>query len=204
MERRRIGWIFLICMVVVLLGPHVHAGAPTETIQARINQVLEVLRDPALKDEAREVKVEKIRAIINEIFDRTELSRRTLGRDWKKLSAEQQNEFIDLFNRLLEKVYADRVLNYAGEKVVFEKESELGRDKVEVQTNIITSDNKEIPLYYRMISKNGQWAVYDVIIEGVSLVKNYRTQFGDILAKKPPEELLEILRKKVNEGDTSS
>ena len=120
----------------------------------------------------------------------------TLSRNWKKLNGDQQKEFEGLFRKLLGNVYMDRILAYKDEKVAFERETMLSEDKAEVQTKILTS-TKEIPMNYRMIAKNDQWRVYDVIIEGVSMVKNYRSQFNDILAKKPPEELLEILRKKV-------
>jgi phospholipid transport system substrate-binding protein len=100
---------------------------------------------------------------------------------------------------VLEKAYIDKILSYTDEKVVFDKETMLAENQAEVQTRIVTS-SKEIPISYRVILKDGTWKVYDVIVEGVSLVQNYRTQFSDILAKNSPKELLEILRKKVKES----
>ena len=88
-----------------------------------------------------------------------------------------------------------RLLEYKNEKVVFEKETQLTDTRTEIQTHIVTS-TKEIPIYYRLILKDSRWKVYDLIIENVSLVKNYRSQFGSILKKKSPDELLEILREK--------
>jgi len=173
------------------------AATAKETVEVQVNKVLTALADPGFKDEARDAKIVKIRSIVNEIFDYTELSRRTLGREWTKFNAQQQNEFVKLFGDLLEKTYADKLLSYSSEKVVFDKESMLREDQAEVTSNILTADGKKIPLDYRMIKKDAGWRVYDVIIEGISLVKNYRDQFRDILAKDSPEEVLKMLRDKM-------
>jgi phospholipid transport system substrate-binding protein len=130
------------------------------------------------------------------MFDEVELSKRTLTRNWNKLNDVQRQEFVQLFHQVLEKAYVDRILSYTNEKVVFYKENTISKNQVEVQTKIITS-SKEIPITYRAILVNGTWKVYDVVIENVSLVMNYRTQFNEILVKNTPEQLLEILRKKV-------
>jgi phospholipid transport system substrate-binding protein len=176
------------------------AATAKETVEVQVNKVLKALADPAFKDQKRDAKIVKIRSIVNEIFDYTELSRRTLGREWTKFNAQQQNEFVKLFGDLLEKTYADKLLSYSNEKVVFDKESMLREDQAEVTSNILTADGKKIPLDYRMIRKEAGWRVYDVIIEGISLVKNYRDQFRDILAKDSPEEVLKMLRDKVVKG----
>ena len=187
-------------MMSLIFPVNAIAGAPLESIQGQVNKVLDVLRDPALKAEsAKEAKEEKIWAIADDIFDYTELSKRTLSRNWKKLNANQQKEFIDLFSKLLGGLYMDKIMAYTDEKVVFEKEGMLSENRAEVQSKVITS-SAEIPIHYRLIMKNDGWKVYDVIIESVSLIKNYRSQFRDILSKKSPEDLLEILRKKVGEA----
>ena len=187
-------------MMLLIFSVNAIAGAPLESIQGQVKKVLDVLRDPALKAEsAKEAKEEKIWAMADDIFDYTELSKRTLSRNWKKLNANQQKEFIDLFSKLLGGLYMDKIMAYTDEKVVFEKENMLSENRAEVQSKVITS-SAEIPIHYRLITKNGEWKVYDVIIEGVSLIKNYRSQFRDILRNKSPEDLLEILRKKVGEA----
>jgi phospholipid transport system substrate-binding protein len=178
----------------------VHAGPALETVQTQVDKILDVLRDPALKAEsAKGTKEEKVLAIINEVFDYTELSKRTLSRNWKKLNPDQREEFKDLFSKLLGGVYIERIVAYSDEKVVFNKETALSEKKAEVQSEIVTG-TKKIPIFYRMILKNGEWKVYDVLIEGISLVKNYRSQFKEILKKQSPEDLLEILRKKVGQA----
>jgi phospholipid transport system substrate-binding protein len=192
-----------ICMVLAasLIFPvSAQAGAPLETVKGHADKVLEVLRDPALKPEAaRKTRRDRLRAISEKMFDFTELSRRTLANNWKKLSPEQQKEFIGLYTSLLEDAYSNKITAYGDEKVTFTKEVTLSAKTVEVQSTILRK-SAEIPVYYRMIQQEGTWRVYDVVIEGVSLINNYRTQFKDILSNKPPEALLETLRKKVGKG----
>jgi len=173
------------------------AQSPLETIQTQVNKVLEVLRDPALKAEsAKETREKKVWTLIDGVFDYTELSKRTLAQHWKTFTPEQQKEFTQLFGKLLGTVYMDRIMAYTNEKVVFSKATKLSEDTTEVQSEVVTA-SKSIPIHYRMISKEGSWKVYDVVVEGVSLVQNYRSQFRDILSKQSPQDLLKIVRDKV-------
>jgi phospholipid transport system substrate-binding protein len=175
----------------------VYAEAPLDTIQSNVNKVLDVLRDPKLKGEsAKAIKREKLEVIYEQMFDEVELSMRTLGGNWSKLNPAQQKEFIQLYRQVLEKAYIDKILSYSDEKIVFSKENMLSNNQAEVQTKVITS-SKEIPIFYRVILKGGTWKVYDVVVENVSLVQNYRSQFNSILAKNTPDQLLETLRTKV-------
>jgi len=187
------------CMLVMMLLMSVpaYAGAPMSAVESTVNRVLDVLRDPKMKGPAaNSLKTEKLRVIYKDMFDEMEFSRRTLTRNWNKFTPEQRREFVDLVEQVLEKTYLDRILEYSNEKIVFYKESMIADDKAEIQSRVITS-SKEVPIYYRMILKNGKWKVYDVVVENVSLVQNYRTQFNEILAGGTPEQLLETLRKKV-------
>jgi phospholipid transport system substrate-binding protein len=194
MKRHVIG----LCILMFLLSTlPAYAGAPLDTVQTNVNKVLDVLRDPKLKGEsAKGIKKEKLEAVYEQMFDEVELSMRTMGGNWAKLNSAQQKEFTQLYRQILEKAYIDKILSYTDEKIVFPKESMLSNNQAEVQTNVITS-SKEIPIFYRVILKSGTWKVYDVVIENVSLVQNYRSQFNSILAKNTPDQLLEILRKKV-------
>jgi phospholipid transport system substrate-binding protein len=177
----------------------VYADAPLDMVKANVNQVLDVLRDAKLKaDSAKEIKKEKLRTIYSQMFDEVELARRVLARNWGKLNPSQQQEFTHLFRQVLEKAYINKILAYTDEKIVFTREVDLSNDQAEVQTKIITS-SREIPIFYRVILKRGVWKVYDVVVENVSLVQNYRSQFNSILANNTPEQMLEILRKKVQE-----
>jgi phospholipid transport system substrate-binding protein len=199
MQRQIIGLI-LIAAVFIVMPFQVYAASAKETVETGVDKVLKTLGDPAFKAKPKDVKITEIGNIIGEVFDFTELSKRTLGREWKKLNAEQQKEFVELFKQLLQGVYADRLLAYSDQKIVFGKEIELKKGRVEVQSNIVLSDGRKVPIFYRLTNKSGQWKVYDLVIEGVSLVKNYRTQFKEIIAKDSPEKLLEIMRNKVKQG----
>lgn len=197
MKKQGIALTLIILLIVPL---SVHAGAPLDSVKGNINKVLDVLRDPALKGESgKKTKRQKIRSISDKMFDYTELSRRTLGQDWKKLNPAQQNEFTDLYKSLLEDAYADKIINYTDEKVAFSKENQLSEKTFEVQTTIMTK-KADIPIYYRVIQKDGEWKVYDVVIEGVSLINNYRNQFREILMNKSPEVLIDTLKKKVGKA----
>jgi len=184
-------------LVLLMVAVQVHADSGVDTVKSRINQVLAVLKDPALKSEsAKELKKKRLRAIFDNTFDYTELSRSTLSRYWDKLKPDQQTEFIQLYKALLEKLYMDEILSYKDQEIVIGKERPLGENRVEVDTKII-SEKLETPINFRMIFKNNQWWCYDFVIENISVVANYRSQFGRILTKESPEKMLEDLRKKV-------
>ena len=173
----------------------VRADGPLDTMKARINQVLAVLRDPALQGEAdKETKKKRLRSIFDGTFDYNELSKITLSRNWDKLTADQQKEFQELYRALLDKVYMDTLLSYTDQEVVFGRERPLGENRVEIETKLVAR-SKEIPINFRVISKSGGWWVYDIVIENISLVSNYRSQFSRILSKESPEDMLASLRK---------
>lgn len=189
--------IFIVCLTCPVPAL---AGAPLDTVKGHAERVLEVLRDPSLKAEAaKKTKKEKLRAISEKMFDFTELSKRTLAQNWNKLSPEQQKEFVELYTSLLEDAYSKKIMAYSDEKITFTKEIPLSERTVEVQSTVLRQ-SAETPIYYRVILRDGAWRVYDVVVEGVSLISNYRSQFKEILANKPPESLLEALRKKVGKA----
>ena len=203
MKSKRIGLNIILLAVLLILPLQVLAGGAKDTVKGQIDKMLAKMQTPEFKALDKDAKINEIRTIINEVFDWQELSRRTLGREWKKFSPDQQKEFVTLFEELLKGIYADRILAYTQEKIEFGKETELKKGRVEVESYIITTDNKKVPLFYRMTDKNGQWRVYDVVIEGISMVKNYRGQFRQILSTKKPEDLLQTLREKTKEKPAS-
>ena len=196
--KKQIAGLLTILVILIFTFP-VYAGAPLDSVKKCVNEVIGIVGDPKLKSEsAKEIKKEKLRVLYKQMFDEIEFSKRTLTRNWNNFSPVQREEFVKLFEQVLEKAYGDKVLSYTNEKVDFYKETMLSANQAEVQSRIITS-SKEVPVFYRVILKDGKWKVYDVVVENVSLVQNYRTQFNDILAKDKPEQLLEILRKKVKQ-----
>lgn len=197
MRKQFVGFVLIFLLIIPF---STYAGEPLETVKDNINKVLDVLKDPSLKGEAgKSAKKTKIRSISEKMFDYTELSRRTLGPNWNKFNSQQQKEFIELYKRILEDAYADKIITYTDEKVLFSKENMLSEKTCEVQTTVVTK-KADIPIYYRVIKKEDGWRVYDVVIEGVSLINNYRTQFREILSNKSPDELLDVLRKKVGKA----
>ena len=197
MKGKHIGLILILLAVLLILPLQVFAGDAKDTVKGQIDKMLAKMQTPEFKGLQKDAKLTEISNIINEVFDWQELSRRTLGREWKKFTPDQQKEFVTLFEELLKGIYADRILAYTQEKIEFGKETELKKGRTEVESYIITTDNKKVPIFYRMTDKSGQWRVYDVVIEGISMVKNYRGQFREILSKKKPEDLLQTLREKV-------
>ena len=169
---RIITGVILIIAILIVVPFQVYAATPKETVEVGVNKVLATLSDPAFKAKPKEQQFVTIGAEIDNVFDFKELSRRTLGKQWKKMTADQQTEFVKLFKELLQGVYADRLLAYSDQKIIFDKEIMLKKGRAEVQSYLQTSDGKKIPLFYRLTDKSGSWKVYDIIIEGVSMVKN--------------------------------
>ena len=198
---RRKGWIgltFLALWAVCGFDP-VWAGVPTEKVKETTDKILAIVSDPALKDPAKEAqRRERIRKTVDELCDWEEMSRRSLGRHWAKRNEQEKKEFVHLFGQLLERTYIDKVEGYSGEKVDYVGERVDG-EYAQVDVKIVTKKNTEIPVVYKMRARDQKWWVYDMVIEGVSLVNNYRTQFSDILAKSSFEGLMKKLKEKTAE-----
>jgi phospholipid transport system substrate-binding protein len=185
--------LFLACLLVFPAAAY--AESPMDAVKAGVEGVVAVAGDPSLTEET--AKKEKLRQVISDFFDFTILSRLTLGKNWKKFKPDQQKEFVRLYQIILENVYMDRIMAYTDEKIVFTKEINHSEKKAEVQSKIQAKAG-DIPINYRLVRRKNGWKVYDVVIEGISMVKNYRSQFGQILRKKSPEELLKSLQEKVD------
>jgi phospholipid transport system substrate-binding protein len=159
MNKRFTGWLL---MFAFLLGMPLqgYAATPKETVETGVNNVLKTLGDPAFKAKSKEQQIAIIGEEIDHVFDFKELSRRTLGKSWKKMSADQQTEFVKLFKELLQGVYADRLLAYSDQKVIFDKEIMLKKGRAEVQSYLQTSDGSKIPMFYRLTSssKGSAWS----------------------------------------------
>lgn len=173
------------------------AQEPTEAIRDTTDKILAIVSDPALKAPGKEPERKRlVRKAIDERFDWEEMGRRTLARHWARRTDQEKKEFVDLFGRLLEKTYLDKVGSYSGEKVIYVNERTKG-DYGIVKIKIITKKEQEIPVMYRVRKKGNEWFVYDISIEGVSLINNYRTQFNSILVRSSFKKLIEKLKAKV-------
>jgi len=174
------------------------AGPPADQIRLQIDHVVRILADPALKTAGRERERQAaVRKIAEEIFDVGEMTRRTLGQHWQGRTETERAEMIALFSDLLERVYFTKIANYDGEKISVLKDSVEG-DQATVRTRIVTPQGTEIPVDYRMLRRGDRWVAYDIVIEGVSLVANYRAQFNKVIQTSSYRALVDKLKAKTS------
>ncbi len=178
---------------------YAYAGEPTEQMRVTIDGVINILKDERLKSpENLDKRRHLLKQLIYNRFDFKEMGKRSLGIHWSKRSPEERREFIPLFSELLERSYINRIEEYTDEKIVYVGELVDG-EYATVKTVIISKDNIETPIDYRLMKKDSEWLVYDVIIEGVSLVNNYRTQFNKVINSESYEGLIKRMQNKLQE-----
>jgi len=193
--------IFLLLVVGITMATATIVSAeasPTEAIRTSVESILDVLRDKELD---RDTRRKKIRDAINTRFDFRAMSQRTLATNWKKASDDEQKKFVELFSKLIESTYIGRVEAYTDEKVDFPGEKVKGKKAV-VETLILT-DTADIPINYKVYLKNGNWLVYDVIIEGISLISNYRSSYQEIVKNEGFDGLLAKMQDKIKELESA-
>ncbi|HUF91579.1 MAG TPA: ABC transporter substrate-binding protein [Candidatus Limnocylindria bacterium] len=175
------------------------AGGPTTQLRAHIDRALRVLEDPALKapQKARDRRA-ALRGVADDLFDFTETSRRALGRHWAARTPAERDLFVQLFADILERSYISKVELYGGEKIEYTSES-IDADHAAVGSRIVTRQGLQVPIQYRMQRRGDRWLVYDVVIEGVSLVANYRSQFDKIIRTSSFDELVKKMKARQEE-----
>jgi phospholipid transport system substrate-binding protein len=175
------------------------AGQAADQLKALIERVVKAIEDPELKKESRALDRRKnVRKIAEDIFDFGETAKRSLGRHWLARTPAEREEFVGLFADLLERSYISKIELFNGEKIQFVGDTADG-DQTVVRTKIVTKQGTEVPVDYRMLRKGDRWLVYDVIIEGVSLIANYRTQFNKIIQTSSYQELVKKMKTKQEE-----
>ena len=197
MNRVHLWGYVIVFTVTIMFSTPTMAGEPTEKIRETTDKIIGIVSNPALKGPGKAADRKRlIRQAVDERFHWEEMSRRTLARHWRKRTMEERKEFIDLYGKLLEQTYLDRVEGYSGEKVFYEGERIDGKYAV-VKVKILTKQETEISTEYRLKSNAGEWLVYDISIEGVSLINNYRTQFNSIIMRSSYKDLIKKLKTKV-------
>jgi phospholipid transport system substrate-binding protein len=191
-------WCAALAVVLTLLGAgEAVAGAPTDQLRRSVDLVLKILSDPQFKTEGKTAERRRlIRSVANEIFDFMEISQRSLARYWQARTPAERKEFVRLFSNLLEYSYVSKIESYSGEKIRYVGEVPDGGDRAVVRTLIVTKQNTEIPVDYRMFRLGDRWRAYDVTIEGISLVANYRAQFNTIIQRSGYPDLVAKLKEK--------
>jgi phospholipid transport system substrate-binding protein len=193
----RLSVVLLICLSFLSIRPlQAIAGEATDQVRQTVDAVMDILNSKELKKpENRELREKKIREIVNKRFDFEEMAKRSLALNWSKRTPEERKEFVTLFSDLLESTYIKKIERYENEKIVYLDEKITGQYAV-VRTKIVKTQEAEIPVEYRIFKKADKWEAYDIIVEGVSLVNNYRSQFSQIIRSSSYEELVKKLKNK--------
>ncbi len=181
------------------VAPAAWAGAPTDQLKAHIDRVLKILEDPILKVDGN-VKERRtaVRKVADDIFDFAETAKRSLARHWHGRTEREREEFVTLFTDLLERSYISKIELYGGEKILYAGER-IDGEAATVSTKITTKQGQEVPVDYRMLRQGDHWFVYDISIEGVSLISNYRTQFNKVIQTSSYGELVKKMKTKQEE-----
>jgi phospholipid transport system substrate-binding protein len=192
---RRLGRVgVLVASFVLGVVSGALAGPPSDQLKTGIDKVVHVLADPSLKGAAKaRERRDTLREITGPLFDWSEMASRALGRHWQPRTEAERQEFVRLFHDLLERSYLSTLERYNGERVTYGTESVEG-DQATIRTQVLNKEGQQLPVDYRMVRRGDRWLVYDVLIEGVSLVANYRAQFDQIIRTGSYEKLVEKLK----------
>lgn len=174
------------------------SSEPIDQLRVTMDEILGILKTDDSLYGGWPQKKEKVVSVITQRFDSTTLARSVLARYWKKLAADERQHFIGLFSQVLEHTYIHKIKSYSDEEVVFLKQKVYG-EKAVVYSQIL-KDQMEIPITYKVKKNKEEWLIYDIIIEGVSLVKNYRQQFKQILMNESYSELVKRMEEKIREN----
>ncbi len=195
MKHRSMLWLALIGMLFLLPPMPVRAGEPTDEIRSAIDKGLAILNDESLRTDGKNEHMERLREIVRPLFNFEEMARRSLGRHWRSMSPEDRSEFIAVFTDLLEVTYAAKIDLYKGGEVSFVREV-VDEDYARVDSKIKDNKGTDYSVSYKLLRRDGDWRIYDVVVENVSLINNYRAQFGRIIRKSSTKDLVERIRQK--------
>ena len=186
----------IIMAVLLAAAGTATAASPTETVQTAVQQVFSQPGGPAVKTVSTAQRRADIRKITESLFDFNEMSERSLGGAWTQASPAERQEFIRLFSTLIATAYMGRIEQYAGEPITYVGERVDG-DEAAVQSRVVTPKGSEVGIEYRMYRSAGRWTVYDIYVDGISLVGSYKSQFNRIIQRGSFADLLKQLRLKV-------
>ncbi len=194
MNKSRPWSVIGVVLPVLFTVQGVWAGPPTDQLKPAVDGMIRILQDPALKGEAKTAERRgAIRNIHDGIFDWREIAKRSLGPHWRGRTEAEREEFVRLFRDLLERRYISTIERYSGERITYSDDSIDGAQAI-VRTKFLTRQGKEVPIDYRMMRHGDRWLIYDVLVENVGLVSNYRTQFNQVIRTSSFEELVKKMR----------
>ena len=193
---RRPRWVTLLVLAEFGIASALLAGEPLELVKVSANRAIQILKDPKLQSkEKKKERIERLKEIVNPLFDYEEMARRSLGPHWRRRTPQEQQEFVKLFRDYLEKTHSDKVDLYAGDKVIYGRET-VEDDYAQVETTFVNTKGEEFSVVYRLRRVGGKWKVYDAVVENISIVNNYRSQFDRVISKSSFEELMRLLKEK--------
>jgi phospholipid transport system substrate-binding protein len=196
---RQIAIGILIFTLCVGFARFAQAGEPLELVRAAVDKAIQTLKDPKLQaQDKKKERIDRLREALNPIFDYEEMAKRALGTHWRRRTPAEQEEFVKLFRDFLERIYSDKVDLYGGEKVRFGREV-IDKEFAQVESTIIKPKGEELAVIYKLRQLNGQWKVYDAVVENISIVNNYRSQFDRIISSSSYEELVKRLQEKAGQ-----
>jgi phospholipid transport system substrate-binding protein len=174
----------------------VQAGEPLDLVRTAADKAIQILKDPKLQSQdKKKERIDRLREAVNPIFDYEDMAKRALGSHWRRRTPAEQEEFVKLFRDFLEKIYSDKIDLYAGERVLFGREA-LDKDFAQVESSFITSKGDEVAVIYKLRLLDAKWQVYDAVVENISIINNYRSQFDRVISSSSYEELVKRLRDK--------
>jgi phospholipid transport system substrate-binding protein len=182
----------LIAVLVLAPGPDAWAGPPTDQLRTYTDQVLKILQNPSMTLPDRR---EAVRHLAEQVFDVTETAKRALGQHWQQRTPAEQDEFVKLFANLLEQTYIARIDEFGGEKLTYVSE-QIDGDRAIVRAKITTKNGTDVPVESRVLLKGNRWLIYDILIENLSLISNYRAQFDRVIRTASYDELVKRLKTK--------
>ncbi|HSF29936.1 MAG TPA: ABC transporter substrate-binding protein [Candidatus Tectomicrobia bacterium] len=197
MRRVARSWVMLLVAAFWLSASgQATAGEPTDLIRQTTDQVLKILEDPNLQGPAKQAeRQDRLRKVSDQAFDWQEMARRALAVHWRERTPQQRQEFVELFRDLVERTYMNRLETATQEKQDIQYVGEqVDGSRALVKTNVLTKRNQQVPIEYRLHKSNGRWLVYDVLIEGISLINNYRSQFNRIISSSSYNELVQKMK----------
>jgi phospholipid transport system substrate-binding protein len=190
------GTVICLCAGLMVAERTVCAGEPLNVVKTATARALLILNDPQLKSKERKTeRIERLKRTINPIFDYEETAKRALGVHWRRRTPAEQKEFVKLFRAFLEKIYSDRIDEFVGQRVVFGREA-IDNDYAEVDATVVSVKGEESPVIFKLRRAGDRWLVYDVVVENISIVNNYRSQFNRVISTASYEELVKKIREK--------
>ena len=189
--------LWLVLLFGLALNVPVNAGEPTEVVKSAWDRLIQVLKDSTLwpKDKKKE-RVARLKEIIDPAIDYAETAKRVLGPHWQRRTPAEQEEFVKLFHDFVEKIYSSQIDQYDGERIVFGRES-VDQDFAQVESKIVDAKGEASSLVFRLHRTDGKWKVYDAVVEDISMIGNYRSQFDRVISSSSYEGLMKKLKEKI-------